>query len=116
MAVCPLPAAELAALIARQADGTLSGKTAREVFAALWQGERGVDAIIDARGLRQISDASAIAGAVAVVLAANPKNVEEFRAGKAKALNALVGQVMKATGGRANPQQVGEALRAAIEG
>ena len=116
LARCPVPAAELAALIARQADGTLSGKTAREVFAALWQGERGVDAIIDARGLRQIHDASAIADAVAAVLAANPKNVEEFRAGKAKALNALVGQVMKATGGRANPQQVGEALRAAIEG
>ncbi len=115
MGRCPVAPEELAALIARQGDGTLSGKTAREVFAALWQGERGVDAIIDARGLRQISDVSAIAEAVAAVLAANPKNVEEFRAGKAKALNALVGQVMKATGGRANPQQVGEALRAAIE-
>lgn len=115
MAQCPLPAAELAQLIARQADGTLSGKTAREVFAALWQGERGVDAIVERRGLRQISDGAAIADAVAAVLAANPRNVEEYRAGKAKALNALVGQVMKATGGRANPQQVGEALRAAIE-
>ena len=74
------------------------------------------DAIIDRRGLRQIQDLSAIADAVAAVLAANPKNVEEYRAGKTKALNALVGQVMKATGGRANPQQVGEALRAAIDG
>jgi aspartyl-tRNA(Asn)/glutamyl-tRNA(Gln) amidotransferase subunit B len=115
MARCPVAPQELATLIARQGDGTLSGKTAREVFAALWQGERGVDAVIDARGLRQISDVSAIAEAVAAVLAANPKNVEEFRAGKTKALNALVGQVMKATAGRANPQQVGEALRAAIE-
>ncbi len=116
IAGCPLPPAELARLIARQADGTLSGKTARDVFAALWDGERDVDRIIEQRGLRQIHDASAIADAVAAVLAANPKNVEEYRAGKAKALNALVGQVMKATGGRANPQQVGDALRAAIDG
>ena len=62
-----------------------------------------------------MSDTGAIAAAVAAVLAANPKNVEEYRAGKAKALNALVGQVMKASGGRANPQQVGEALRAALD-
>ncbi len=116
IAQCPLPPAELATLIARQADGTLSGKTAREVFAALWDGERDVDRIIEQRGLRQIHDASTIADAVAAVLAANPRNVEEYRAGKAKALNALVGQVMKATGGRANPQQVGDALRAAIDG
>ncbi len=112
---CPLPAPELAQLLRRQADGTLSGKTAREVFAALWEGERGVDAIIERRGLRQIDDASAIADAVAAVLAANPRNVAEYRAGKTKALNALVGQVMKATAGRANPQQVGEALRAALD-
>ncbi len=111
----PLPAAELAQLLLRQADATLSGKTAREVFAALWEGERGVDAIIDRRGLRQIDDGAAIADAVAAVLAANPKNVAEYRAGKTKALNALVGQVMKATGGRANPQQVGQALRAALD-
>ena len=116
MSRCPVPAVELARLVARQGDGTLSGKTAREVFAALWDGERDVDAIIDRRGLRQIQDLSAIADAVAAVLAANPKNVEEYRAGKTKALNALVGQVMKATGGRANPQQVGDALRAAIDG
>ena len=116
MSRCPVPAVELARLVARQGDGTLSGKTAREVFAALWDGERDVDAIIDRHGLRQIQDMSAIADAVAAVLSANPKNVEEYRAGKTKALNALVGQVMKATGGRANPQQVGEALRAAIDG
>ena len=116
MSRCPVPAVELARLVARQGDGTLSGKTAREVFAALWDGERDVDAIIDRHGLRQIQDMSAIADAVAAVLSANPKNVEEYRAGKTKALNALVGQVMKATGGRANPQQVGDALRAAIDG
>ena len=82
MSRCPVPAVELARLVARQGDGTLSGKTAREVFAALWDGERDVDAIIDRRGLRQIQDMSAIADAVAAVLSANPKNVEEYRAGK----------------------------------
>jgi len=111
-------ARQLGLLITRVQDGTLSGKTAREVFAALWSADeetRGdVDAIIETRGLRQISDGGAIAEAVAAVLAANPKNVEEYRAGKAKALNALVGQVMKSTGGRANPQQVSDALRAAL--
>ena len=116
MGRCPVAPEELAALIARQGDGTLSGKTAREVFAALWDGERDVDALIESRGLRQIRDDGAIAEAVAAVIAANPKNVDEYRAGKAKALNALVGQVMKATGGRANPQQVGDALRAALAG
>jgi aspartyl-tRNA(Asn)/glutamyl-tRNA(Gln) amidotransferase subunit B len=112
----PVAPATLGALIRRIVDGTLSGKTAREVFAALWDGERDVDALIESRGLRQIRDDGAIADAVAAVIAANPKNVDEFRAGKAKALNALVGQVMKATGGRANPQQVGDALRAALAG
>ncbi len=112
----PVAPAALGALIRRIVDGTLSGKTAREVFAALWDGERDVDALIESRGLRQIRDDGAIADAVAAVIAANPKNVDEFRAGKAKALNALVGQVMKATGGRANPQQVGDALRAALAG
>ena len=112
----PIAPALLGALVARVADGTLSGKTAREVFAALWDGERDVDAVIELRGLRQISDGGAIADAVAAVIAANPKNVDEYRAGKSKALNALVGQVMKATGGRANPQQVGGALRAALAG
>ncbi|OIQ92655.1 aspartyl/glutamyl-tRNA(Asn/Gln) amidotransferase subunit B [mine drainage metagenome] len=112
----PVAPGTLGALIARIVDGTLSGKTAREVFAALWDGERDVDALIESRGLRQIRDDGAIADAVAAVIAANPKNVDEYRAGKAKALNALVGQVMKATGGRANPQQVGDALRAALAG
>ena len=112
----PVSAQQLGRLVARVHDGTLSGKTAREVFAALWAGEPDVDHVIESRGLRQISDAGAIAEAVAAVLAANPKNVEEYKSGKAKALNALVGQVMKATGGLANPQQVGEALRAAIDG
>ena len=112
----PVSAAQLAALTRKIDDGTLSSKTAKEVFAALWTGEQGGDvaAIIDARGLAQVNDSAALQAAVDAVLAANPKNVEEYRAGKDKALNALVGQVMKATGGRANPQQVGEMLRKAV--
>jgi len=116
IAQSPVRPAQLAALIGKIDDGTLSSKTAKEVFAALWAGEHGgeVARIIDARGLAQVSDTAALQAAVDAVLAANPKNVEEFRAGKDKALNALVGQVMKATGGRANPQQVGELLRKTI--
>jgi aspartyl-tRNA(Asn)/glutamyl-tRNA(Gln) amidotransferase subunit B len=112
----PVSAAQLAALTRKIDDGTLSSKTAKEVFAALWAGEQGGDvaAIIDARGLAQVNDSAALQAAVDAVLAANPKNVEEYRAGKDKALNALVGQVMKATGGRANPQQVGEMLKKAV--
>ncbi len=117
IAQSPVRPAQLAVLIGKIEDGTLSSKTAKEVFAALWAGEHGGDVarIIDARGLAQVNDAGAIAAAVDAVLAANPKNVEEFRAGKTKALNALVGQVMKATGGRANPQQVTALLQQAIE-
>ena len=112
----PVSPAQLAALTRKIDDGTLSSKTAKEVFGALWAGEQdgNVDAIIDARGLAQVNDSAALQAAVDAVLAANPKNVEEYRAGKDKALNALVGQVMKATGGRANPQQVGEMLRKAV--
>ena len=107
----PVSAARLARLIARIHDGTLSGKLAKQVFEALWAGEGDVDAIIDAKGLRQVSDSAEIEQIVEQVLATNPKSVEEFRAGKEKAFNALVGQVMKATKGRANPAQVNELLK-----
>jgi aspartyl-tRNA(Asn)/glutamyl-tRNA(Gln) amidotransferase subunit B len=108
----PVSAPQLAGLINRVADGTINIKTAKEVFAALWRREAdSADAIIEARGLRQISDAGAIEKIVDEVLAANPKSVEEFRAGKEKAFNALVGQAMKASRGKANPQQVNEILR-----
>jgi len=108
----PVSPPQLATLLARMADGTINGKTAKDVFAALWAREGdSVDAIIDARGLKQISDSSAIEKIVDEVLAANPKSVEEFRAGKDRAFNALVGQAMKATKGKANPQQVNEILR-----
>jgi aspartyl-tRNA(Asn)/glutamyl-tRNA(Gln) amidotransferase subunit B len=101
----------LARLLRRLADGTLSGKMAKEVFDAMWAGEGEADAIIQGRGLRQISDAGAIEKLVDEVLAANEKQVADYRSGKQKAFNALVGQVMKATRGSANPAQVNEVLR-----
>jgi aspartyl-tRNA(Asn)/glutamyl-tRNA(Gln) amidotransferase subunit B len=110
----PIDAPQLASLLRRITDGTLSGKMAKDVFDAMWNGEGAADAIIAARGLAQISDAGAIAAIVDEVLAANPKSVEEFRAGKDKAFNALVGQVMKASKGKANPQQVNDLLRARL--
>jgi aspartyl-tRNA(Asn)/glutamyl-tRNA(Gln) amidotransferase subunit B len=123
MAACPVSPEQLARLLARLSDGTLSVKTAREVFAALWETPAEqhrtaaaglIDQLIDERGLRQISDASALQAIVEQVLAANPKSVQEYRAGKEKAFNALVGQVMKATRGKANPQQVNDLLKASL--
>ncbi|MCK6430987.1 MAG: Asp-tRNA(Asn)/Glu-tRNA(Gln) amidotransferase subunit GatB [Burkholderiaceae bacterium] len=108
----PVSAAQLAALINRVLDGTINNKTAKDVFAALWGREAAsADEIIEARGLRQISDAGALERVIDEVLAANAKSVDEFRAGKEKAFNALVGQCMRATKGKANPQQVNEILR-----
>mgnify|MGYP001384011137 FL=1 len=109
--------AQLAQLIARIADGTISNKIARDVFAAQWDGELNgdVDAIIEARGLKQINDVGAIAAMVDEVLAANPSIVEQHRAGKPKAFNALVGQVMKVAKGKANPQQINEMLKQKLD-
>jgi aspartyl-tRNA(Asn)/glutamyl-tRNA(Gln) amidotransferase subunit B len=108
----PVGPAALAGLINRVLDGTINQKTAKEVFAALWSGEaQDADVIIEARGLRQISDTGAIEKIVDEVLAANARSVDEFRAGKEKAFNALVGQAMKATKGKANPAQVNAILR-----
>src|SRR5690606_23175569 len=104
-------AATLATLLDRLAAGTISGKIAKEVFEAVWAGEGTVDEIIEKRGLTQISDAASIDKLVAEVIAANPAQVEQFRAGKQQVLGFLVGQVMKASRGKANPQQVNEALR-----
>ncbi|MGB6102524.1 MAG: Asp-tRNA(Asn)/Glu-tRNA(Gln) amidotransferase subunit GatB [Pusillimonas sp.] len=109
----PVTPARLAALIARIIDGTISNKMARDVFGAMWAGEHegDPDAIIEARGLKQISDSGAIGAMIDEVLAANPAIVEEYRAGKQKAFNSLVGQVMKAARGKANPQQVNDLLK-----
>jgi aspartyl-tRNA(Asn)/glutamyl-tRNA(Gln) amidotransferase subunit B len=108
---CPVEAGAFARLLRRIEDGTVSAKAAKEVLQAMADGEGEADAIIDARGLRQISDSAALETAVDRVLAANPKQVEDYRAGREKAFNSLVGQVMKATQGKANPAQVNEILR-----
>ncbi|MGE3161342.1 MAG: Asp-tRNA(Asn)/Glu-tRNA(Gln) amidotransferase subunit GatB [Burkholderiales bacterium] len=116
IAQSPVGAEALGALLRRLADGTLSGKMAKEVFDAMWNGEGAADEIIARRGLKQISDAGSLEGVVDEVLAANAKQVEDYRAGKAKAFNSLVGQVMKATRGAANPAQVNEILKRRLGG
>jgi aspartyl-tRNA(Asn)/glutamyl-tRNA(Gln) amidotransferase subunit B len=116
----PVTPVQLAVLLQRLQDGTLSSKLAREVFQAVWAEGAGsddaVDRIIESRGLKQISDSSELERIVDEVLAANARSVEEFRAGKEKAFNALVGQAMKATRGKANPAQVNEMLRRKLGG
>jgi aspartyl-tRNA(Asn)/glutamyl-tRNA(Gln) amidotransferase subunit B len=107
-----VPATVLSALFTRVADGTISGSTAvGKVLPAMWSGEGSPDEIIEKQGLKQISDAGAIEKVVDEVLAVNAKQVEDYRAGKEKAFNSLVGQVMKRTQGKANPAQVNEILR-----
>ena len=108
-------AQQLAQIIRRIQDGTISHNAARQVFDALWRGEASdVDAVIEAKGLKQMNDTGALEKIIDEVIAANPANVEQYRAGKDKAFNALVGQVMKASKGKANPQQVNELLRAKL--
>lgn len=105
----------LGEILKRLTDGTVNAKGAKRLFSLIWKGaEDTVDALIEKEGLKQISDASAIEGIIDEVLANNAKMVEEFRAGKQKAFNALVGQAMKATRGKANPKQVNEILRAKL--
>ncbi|NDG55588.1 MAG: hypothetical protein EBX56_06475 [Betaproteobacteria bacterium] len=115
----------LAALLIRSEDGSLSAKTARALFVSLWDEPKPLfaslqdalahlDAVIDARSLRSLNDDAALGAIVDDVLAANPKSVAEFLAGKDKALNALVGQVMKASAGKANPAQVNQLLRSRV--
>jgi aspartyl-tRNA(Asn)/glutamyl-tRNA(Gln) amidotransferase subunit B len=107
----PVDAMGLTGLLQRLRDGTLSGKLAKDVFAAMWAGEGSADAIIEARGLRQVSDVGAIEAIVDEVIAANPDQAGQLRAGKDKVMGFLVGQVMKASQGKANPAQVNEILR-----
>lgn len=111
----PVSAAQLAALIGRISDGTISNNAARQVFEALWTGDgQNVDAIIEAKGLKQMNDSGALEKIIDEVIAANADNVAQFKAGKDKAFNALVGQVMKASKGKANPQQVNDLLRSKL--
>ena len=111
----PVSAAQLGGLLARIADQTISNNIAKKVFEALWNGDgASADEIIEKQGLKQITDSGAIESLIDGVLAANPAMVAEFKAGKEKAFNALVGQAMKATKGKANPQQVNELLRSKL--
>ncbi len=120
IANAPVSAAQLALLLQRIADGTISNKIAKEVFAAMWEAKSDnltlADDIIEAKGLKQISDSGALEAIIDEVLAANAKSVEEYRAGKEKAFNALIGQAMKATKGKANPAQLTELLKKKLAG
>jgi aspartyl-tRNA(Asn)/glutamyl-tRNA(Gln) amidotransferase subunit B len=112
----PVPASALAGMLRRIVDGTISGKLAKDVFEAMWAEGKSADEIIDAKGLRQITDTGAIEKAVAEVMAANPRQLADYRAGKEKLFGFFVGQVMKATGGKANPAQLNELLRKMLAG
>jgi len=116
IAQSPVPADKLAGLVLRIADNTISNKIGKDVFEAMWASEGDADTIIEKKGLKQITDTGAIEAIVDEVLAANPKSIEEFRAGKERALNALVGQVMKGSKGKANPQQVTDLLKKKLAG
>ena len=115
IAALPLSPEQLALLLQRVADGTISNKIAKEVLAAMWEAPNSAlqlaDQIIEAKGLKQISDVGALEKIIDEVLAANPQSVEEYRAGKEKAFNSLVGQAMKATKGKGNPAQVNDLLK-----
>ncbi|PXW91202.1 aspartyl/glutamyl-tRNA(Asn/Gln) amidotransferase subunit B [Nitrosomonas sp. Nm84] len=113
IAACPISPEQLAVLLMRISDGTISGKAAKTVFESMWSGEldKNVDAIIAAKGLKQISDDNAIEQLVDQVLAANAQQVADYRNGKEKAFNSLIGQIMKATQGKANPAQVNAMLK-----
>jgi aspartyl-tRNA(Asn)/glutamyl-tRNA(Gln) amidotransferase subunit B len=112
----PVSAGALARLLTRIGDETISGKIAKEVFDAMWAGEGEADAIIEARGLKQITDTGAIDAIIDAVIAANPAQLEQYRSGKDKLFGFFVGQVMKETQGKANPAQVNERLRARLQG
>jgi aspartyl-tRNA(Asn)/glutamyl-tRNA(Gln) amidotransferase subunit B len=115
---CPIGSQQLARLMARQLDQTLNSKTAREVFAAMWKGENGgdADAIIALKGLKQISDSGELEKIVDQVIASNAQQVADYKGGKEKAFNSLVGQAMKLSEGKANPQQVSEILKKKLGG
>ncbi|MCE2871559.1 MAG: Asp-tRNA(Asn)/Glu-tRNA(Gln) amidotransferase GatCAB subunit B, partial [Oxalobacteraceae bacterium] len=111
----PVSSLQFALLLKRIADGTISNKLAKEVFAAMWETRSEsatlADDVIESKGLKQISDSGALEKIIDEVLAANTKSVEEFRSGKEKAFNALIGQAMKASKGKANPAQLTELLK-----
>ncbi len=112
----PVSAATLAGLLLRIRDNTISGKIAKSVFEKMWAGEGSADAIIEKEGLRQVTDSGAIEAMVDEVIAANPEQVEQYRSGKDKVFGFFVGQIMKASRGKANPAQVNELLRKKLAG
>jgi aspartyl-tRNA(Asn)/glutamyl-tRNA(Gln) amidotransferase subunit B len=112
----PVSADALAGLLARIVDSTISGKIAKEVFEAMWSERRSADELIESKGLRQITDTSAIERAIDEVMAKSPGQLADYRSGKDKLFGFFVGQVMKATGGKANPAQLNELLKRKLPG
>jgi aspartyl-tRNA(Asn)/glutamyl-tRNA(Gln) amidotransferase subunit B len=112
----PVSAEQLAGLIKRVQDNTISGKIAKQVFEAMWAGEGDADQVIEAKGLKQITDTGAIEGMIDAIIQANPQQVAQYRAGKEKVFGFFVGQVMKQSQGKANPQQVNALLKEKLKG
>ncbi len=112
----PVSPEMLGGMLKRISDNTISGKIAKDVFEAMWNGEGDADAVIEARGLKQVTDSGAIEAMIDEVIAANPGQLEQYRAGKDKLLGFFVGQVMKASKGKANPAQVNELLKKKLSG
>jgi len=116
LAQAPVNAQALAGLINRIQDQTISGKLAKTVFESMWSTQKSADVIIDEQGLRQVTDSSAIEAAIDAVMTANPKQLADFRSGKDKLFGFFVGQVMKATGGKANPEMLNDLLKQKLSG
>ncbi len=116
IADCPISSRSLAGLLVRIGDGTISGKIAKEVFEAMWNGEGEADSIIEKKGLKQISDSGALEAIVDEIIAANPSQVADYRAGRDKLFSFFVGQAMKATKGQANPVELTEILKKKLAG
>ncbi|MDH5360741.1 MAG: Asp-tRNA(Asn)/Glu-tRNA(Gln) amidotransferase GatCAB subunit B, partial [Gammaproteobacteria bacterium] len=112
----PVNAEMLAGMMKRMADNTISGKIAKQVFQAMWAGEGDADSVIEAKGLKQITDSGAIEKIIDDILANNAGQVEQYRSGNEKVFGFFVGQVMKASQGKANPQQVNELLKSKLQG
>ena len=112
----PVAADKLAGLVARITDNTISGKIAKEVFEAMWNGEGDADTIIASKGLKQITDSGAIEKIIDGIIAANPEQLAQYRSGKDKLFSFFVGQAMKATQGKANPQQLHDLLKKKLAG
>jgi aspartyl-tRNA(Asn)/glutamyl-tRNA(Gln) amidotransferase subunit B len=106
----------LSALLRRIVDATISGKIAKDVFEVMWSDGRAADEIIESQGLKQITDSGAIDSVIEAVMAANPQQLADYRAGKDKLFGFFVGQVMKATGGKANPAQLNDLLKVKLGG